>query len=1074
MSSKLQIYCATLIESCWLAAVVTIPLFFNISSVQVFERDKVFVLKLLALLAGAAWVLKWIDARQSDPHSARDRTPRRLLKLPMVVPVLALVAVYMLSSFFSILPSQSWLGLYERAQGTVVFSCYAILCLVVIFELRTFSQLRRLQYGFVLASLPIAAYTILQFLNWDPLPWSNAIQGRSSGSMGNPIFLGAYLVMVIPLTFSQFWDSLGIARNGDDQKSNHILAWCSGAALAIQLMALLCTQSRGPLLGLAVGAYIGIFMVLVLKRTPFRERRIFPCIAALSGLIAPLLIILIIRIAVILPMKIGVILAGAVVVCILASYLILWRTSWGKNWLWLTWLIQTAVVLLVFAIGPARIIGKSTNGLLQLGHLAQYSDETVDVRRFLWRTSLMAMQSGFPATLPGGVQDAFHLLRPVIGYGPESIGLAANLHAVPGLVAFHGDNTVDRMHNETFDNLLSVGFAGAFFFLFVVAAAIFYSLRALNLLSDKCSIYSYAAFLMSGGGTGIILPWLVHAPYMAGIGVHIGMLAGLIAFMGWHGCRRPPFIFMGSSRQILTLCILCALIAHFVEIAAGIAVTTTRAYFFILIALISVLASGKMEEQKKISAKPRTSKSLPWYQTPLGPLVAIASLVVLIETWCFVINVSAEQSAFALFIKTWFVQSGEQRFNLPFPSILIVMVLTICGGVGLMYAERQFSYAGGFGKAAGIMASLLAIFWLVAGFFAAFFWTMPEPSESTAIHIAGHTEARLTYFLIGLLLILAATAWSVAASESRRYEVVFAIQARSSRLVLLVMIPAVVLIMALTVRTVWADMICRIADSYAKSGDFKNAAFLYSRATRFAPHVIPYRIALARTQSSLDAPSTMVQEESVKTLREALNINPLDPGIYRGLGSLYISFAERVTDQTIRKAQIHQAIPFFQQASRLAPNYPKAYNELGRCYFLLGENKKAKDFYQRSLQLYPRSSRTHMYLGEMQYRMRDLESALQSFSMAARLNDKNLEALKNVGFLLQRLGRREEAIQMNRKALKLAPQDSVLLRRLASLYFDIGDYNSGLDFARRAYDVMPAAERGNLDAFIEQLKREGD
>ena len=219
MSSKLQACCSALIESCWLAAIVVIPLFFNISSVQVFEPDKVFILKLLALLAASAGLLKWIDSRQPEQNPAGQSASVPVLKHPMVYPVLALAAAYIVSSLFSILPFQSWNGLYSRAQGALTFCSYVILCLAVIAELKSRAQLRRIQYAFVIASLPIAAYTILQYFNLDFLPWQKAAEERFSGSMGNPIFLSAYLIMVVPLTFSQFWSSVKRIRKGRDRRA---------------------------------------------------------------------------------------------------------------------------------------------------------------------------------------------------------------------------------------------------------------------------------------------------------------------------------------------------------------------------------------------------------------------------------------------------------------------------------------------------------------------------------------------------------------------------------------------------------------------------------------------------------------------------------------------------------------------------------------------------------------------------------------------------------------------------------------------------------------------------------------
>src|SRR5512136_2491977 len=118
MPSRLQIYCEALAEAAWLAAAIAIPLFFNISSAETFEPDKMFMLKFLAVLVGAAVLLKHIVATQ-PPRQAAGSSPSfvSLFRLPLVVFVIALAVVYCLSSLFSIVPFLSWLGLYKRGQG---------------------------------------------------------------------------------------------------------------------------------------------------------------------------------------------------------------------------------------------------------------------------------------------------------------------------------------------------------------------------------------------------------------------------------------------------------------------------------------------------------------------------------------------------------------------------------------------------------------------------------------------------------------------------------------------------------------------------------------------------------------------------------------------------------------------------------------------------------------------------------------------------------------------------------------------------------------------------------------------
>ncbi len=82
----------------------------------------------------------------------------------------------------------------------------------------------------------------------------------------------------------------------------------------------------------------------------------------------------------------------------------------------------------------------------------------------------------------------------------------------------------------------------------------------------------------------------------------------------------------------------------------------------------------------------------------------------------------------------------------------------------------------------------------------------------------------------------------------------------------------------------------------------------------------------------------------------------------------------------------------------------------------------------------------------------------------------DIDTQKNLGALFALLGRMDEAIRTNLEALKKSPHDSVLLSRLASWYFIIHDYSSGTDFAKRAYDVTPSAERGSYAEFKEKLQ----
>jgi tetratricopeptide (TPR) repeat protein len=1072
MSSKLQIYCTALMESSWLAAAVAVPLFFNISSVRMFEPDKMFVLQFLAVLCGAAWLLKWIHRRVSVPDRA-DKPARRagLLERPLVIPVLALAAACTLSSIFSIMPSESWWGSYRRAQGTIAFYCYTLLFLAVLSELRSSAQLRRLQYAIILASLPVSAYPILQFIGSDPIPWTDVVYGRSSGSMGNPIFMGAYLIMVIPLTFSRLVDAVRMLRADSDKRPGYVLACCCGIALLMQLLALLCTQSRGPLMGLVAAGYLCFFIFLVLKRGPGENCRRFPVAAAGLGFIAPVLLILTARIVLKLPAAVAAVCSGGAVALIAAVYLALWRTSWGRHWLWLTWLAQTIALLLIIAAGPARILGDQIN-FPMVSRLTEISGGSVHARYFLWQTGYNAMSSGSPDTLPDGSRDAVHFLRPAIGYGPECIWFPVNFHALPGLVEIHSGNA-DRMHNETYDNLISAGFIGAVLSLLVIAAALFYSLRHLGLLSGPRQRLLFSAFIVSGSAAGILLPWLAGLPYLSGVGVQGGLLLGVFAYVSWSGCRRLRADSINNSRQIFMLCILGALTAHFIETGVGIAVAPSRTYFFLLLAVLSALASGNIEEDRPVKA--RASRPLPWFRSPLPPFIAIASLVALVEAWCFIVNTTAERSAAALFFTNWFSPSDGQRFGLPLPGNLILLLLTTGAGIALIYAEKPHIrlHKKSFGKIAKSYLGLMVFVWLAMGFLAAIFWAAEDPSVSSPMDISLHAEARVTLFLFGLLFFLAANSSFLAIADSKKLSAATSARSAYSRLgVLLAAVGAFLAVFYLVVRPAWADIACHIARVYDRGGNLAAAVQVYERATQLAPRAIPYFISLGLAQSRSADPDTGRWRESARSLQRAVDLNPLDFVSHNTLGSFYMQTGEQEQDLSVRNAHIQTAMASFQRAIRLAPNNRQAYNNLGRCYFLLGDYDKARSLYEESLQMYPNNAHTHMYMGEMQYRLNDLEGALKSYSRAARLDRSNIEAGRIVGVLLSLLDRPEEAIKENLRTLRNAPNDLLLLRRLSSLYFDIGDYSSGLEFARRAYEAMPEADRPGFDVFLRSLRNQ--
>ena len=89
MQTKLSRICDAIIEAGWLAALVVAPLFFNTFSSRVFEPDKIHLVRSIALVMAAAWLVQLIDGAFARPASeSADRVPRAFWRTPLLLPAL--------------------------------------------------------------------------------------------------------------------------------------------------------------------------------------------------------------------------------------------------------------------------------------------------------------------------------------------------------------------------------------------------------------------------------------------------------------------------------------------------------------------------------------------------------------------------------------------------------------------------------------------------------------------------------------------------------------------------------------------------------------------------------------------------------------------------------------------------------------------------------------------------------------------------------------------------------------------------------------------------------------------------
>lgn len=401
MENRLSSFSDQIIEASWLVSAALVPIFFNIFSSRVFEPDKLTLLRSIVFIMAAAWVVRYFTSTRTQSFSFI----RLARSSPLALPVLVLAFAYLLSTALSVDPHISFWGSYVRLQGLVTNLAYLTLFFIVADRMRTRLQVDRLISVIVIVSIPISMYGLVQHFQRDPLPWGGDVTFRVTSTMGNAIFLAAYLIMVVPLTLARLVQAATrlispVSRSGR-------LGWLvlSGyaVALVLQLVVILFTKSRGPWIGLTAG----LFLMAILWLLRLRKRKV----AAYCG--------------------------AAFAACL------------------------AFVLLLNIPNSPLEPLKASSSYVERLGTILDMDSGTNRVRTLIW------FGDGVGKGASGLIMES--PWRTLLGHGPESMYVAYGPYYPPDLAHLEARNAApDRSHNDLLDSLVTTGFLGLFAYLLVM------------------------------------------------------------------------------------------------------------------------------------------------------------------------------------------------------------------------------------------------------------------------------------------------------------------------------------------------------------------------------------------------------------------------------------------------------------------------------------------------------------------------------------------------------------------------------------------------------------------------------
>lgn len=1082
--TKLDAWLNGVIEAGWLAALVIAPLFFNVFSSRVFEPDKISLVRSIALMMLLAWLVKlanggaaWLPGYRRaalataaptaiDNQAADIDAPRglsALRRVPLLIPVALLVLAYLISTGFSVARFVSWWGSYQRLQGTYTFLSYVTIALLTLAHLRTPQQIRRLQHVIVVTSLPIAIYGIIQHYDIDPLPWGGDVTTRVAANAGNAIFLAAYLIMAFFFTLERVYSSFAYllgykpAHHVDSQDMPTALA--GGAylfVLMVQGLAIFWTQSRGPWLGLFFGLYLFVLLLFTALR-PSHHR--------------------------------------------------LWTSAWiglGVAGALLLVLMNTTPFFAPLAKIP--YVGRLTT-------LLESESGTGRVRVLIWQGAAQMVFPHDPLVYPDGSRDAINALRPLVGYGPETMWIAYNPFYPPELAQLEARNaSPDRAHNETWDALVITGLLGfaAYFTLFI---AIFYwALRWLGLLVDRRDTILYGVLLALTSLVMVVIFYFYDGGWrFLGVALPAGLILGLGAYVTLSAFLHPN---LGEERadlprQLLIITILATITAHFIEIHFGIAIAATRTYFWVQTALLVVVGMGwahpaayaiaqeieheELQEEaapketgkgKRRAAKPARARRVVIHPPALPAMVMTDVLIFMTLVFTFTTNTRGDTTALGvLWGSVTERNAGGSIVNSPGLFFLLLFTWAVAAIVGLSAESLQHQRtpdAGWWLRAIGLHALAVWGAWLVYGLIEGS-RLVPGASGSTLdeqlANVSGHF-ALFTWLLV-IWLLAAGVAYAWPALQDRRLPAATrgAVSAAAG-----VVLAAVILftINSVNIALVRADIIYKQGQQFDNKRDWITSIELYRRALNARHTEDHYMLFLGRAlleqAKQAAATETAILGENPKlsdvlaltptetgqmgrqellraaeiVLLQAQRVNPLNTDHTANLARLYRSWADISPDNpTLQQEMLDRSIAFYNRAVQLSPNAAHLWNEKGNAHLARGEDDEAEAAYLHSLALDPKYDQTYMLLADFYERRERFDDSIALLEKGIQELPRRAPLLSYLGVAKARTGDLEGAVRANEMVLELQPNNVNAMRNLAVLYRDLGDVDQAIVWIER-------------------------
>lgn len=213
------------------AMLFIIPLALWIYNSELFEFNKIVLLYVFSVLIAGTWLSKIVLTKKLIfKRTALD------------IPILIFLLSQFVSTLVSIDPRTSWLGYYSRFNGGLIsYICFFFVYWAYVSNVNAEENKTNLKWLLGSAIL-VSIYGILQRLGIDKNVWVQDVQERVFSTLGQPNWLGTWLIGLIPLTY--------LFVKGKEKNLIVIII------TSLLFTTLLFTKSRSAILGFSIGTII--------------------------------------------------------------------------------------------------------------------------------------------------------------------------------------------------------------------------------------------------------------------------------------------------------------------------------------------------------------------------------------------------------------------------------------------------------------------------------------------------------------------------------------------------------------------------------------------------------------------------------------------------------------------------------------------------------------------------------------------------------------------------------------------------------------------------------------------------